>query len=648
MVADTWQIQRVLGHGGMGIVYLAYDLTSQQQVAIKIPLAHPAEKEVAFEVFAREAEVWSRLHHPLIVRPLFVRDDAATDYRPAIVMEYCPGGSLRAVIDSHPEGLPLPRALAVALEVCWALEFAHAQGFSHRDVKPDNVLLSDDGRARVSDFGIAARRRDLLGAGADEPPRPLGGWTRGYAPPEQYSGAATAAVDVYAFGVTLHELVSGRQLDHGEDGPDLRALPSHVPHALGTLIGACLAKVPEARPTMAELSVSLTTLHDEVGGKCLPVKPRDEEIATAAARGKAEQLRDIALIINWRGQRERAVSHLVEAQQLFLKLDDGPALATCLFYQAQLTDGPMACELLGRARTLFSAAGADTGVASCDAAAAGLAIQDRDLVQARAWTTRALEVFEQHRQTQGRQNCHSLLTRIHYLSGEFDEALGHGALALTLAKELGDPVITAAGHSAIAHVHHSRGDYDRSIECYREELALLQHAGRKRDVAACLNQIGEAAREMRDLLSAKRAYQQGLRLYQELDDGPGQAAILNNLGTLARKNRAYQGSEAFHRRAEELSVRHGDQAQLSTCYLRLGLLAEAQGQHELGLQHYQRSAAIKEAQQDKLGLATCYENMAAAAGALGDAVASRQYAKESRRLREAMGIDPDMWRPHAW
>lgn len=152
-VADIFEIRGVLGHGGMGIVYLAHDNATQRKVAVKVPLGKFFDDEDAKKRFAREAEAWTALVHPHIVHAFDVRDDQTTDYRPAIFMDYCDGGSLAERIHNDPP-LSMIKALDIAIQVCWAMEFAHGKGHVHRDLKPGNVLLTSEGKALVTDFGL--------------------------------------------------------------------------------------------------------------------------------------------------------------------------------------------------------------------------------------------------------------------------------------------------------------------------------------------------------------------------------------------------------------------------------------------------------------------------------------------------------------
>ncbi len=198
LLGDAIELREVVGQGGMGTVHRAHHLRLDRPVAVKF-LAEPLAAQPEFaDRLRREARVLARLRHPGIVD---VHDFGEQDGRGYIVMEYVDGQPLSRLLPLPPE-----RARAIALEVLDALACAHAAGLVHRDVKPANVLIDADGRARLTDFGLA---------------RPLTGWTLTtagrvagtpqYMAPELLEGAAPdPRQDVYAMGAMLYEMLAGR------------------------------------------------------------------------------------------------------------------------------------------------------------------------------------------------------------------------------------------------------------------------------------------------------------------------------------------------------------------------------------------------------------------------------------------------------
>jgi tRNA A-37 threonylcarbamoyl transferase component Bud32 len=216
-----YQLGALLGVGGMASVYLAFDRVLERQVAVKVLSPPYAQDPVFVERFRREARSAARLSHPNIVAVFDSGSDADQHY---LVMEYVAGQSLAQLLADQGRLAPR-RAAELTIEVCKALSAAHAQGLVHRDVKPANVLVGDDGRVKVTDFGIvkAAATATLTGTGVV-----LG--TAAYLSPEQAQGGPVdARSDLYSLGCVLYELLCGTPpFGSGVDSPPVAVATRHL------------------------------------------------------------------------------------------------------------------------------------------------------------------------------------------------------------------------------------------------------------------------------------------------------------------------------------------------------------------------------------------------------------------------------------
>ncbi|NUW43931.1 serine/threonine-protein kinase [Nonomuraea rhodomycinica] len=268
----------VIGAGGMGTVWRARHRDSGDVVAVKLLRDGLAADQDLVLRFVQERQVMRTLRHPNIVT---VRDFVVEGERLALVMDLVEGGDLRALIQRRGT-LPPAEAAALLAQIAGALTAAHELGVVHRDVKPGNVLLDRaTGQVRLTDFGVA---RILHGPGITQTSAVIG--TPVYLAPEVADGdAATPAVDVYALGLILYELLAGRPPFVGEHPMVLirqhamaapRRLPG-MPDALWAIVSACVAKDPAARPAAAAVVAALRAAAPALAGlAALPPVARGE------------------------------------------------------------------------------------------------------------------------------------------------------------------------------------------------------------------------------------------------------------------------------------------------------------------------------------------------------------------------------------
>src|SRR3712207_1206904 len=268
VLGDRYTLLEVLGDGGMARVYLARDNVLDREVALKVLRDQYGYDEALVERFRREARNAASLNHPNIVQVYDQgRDDDGTYY---IAMEYVPGGTLKDLMAK--EGPHAPKeAAGIASRVAVALEVAHGRGIVHRDIKPQNVLLSASGEPKVADFGIA---RAASSKTMTETNLILG--TAAYMSPEQVRGEPVRpASDLYSLGVVLYEMLTSRlpyqaddpiatAMKHTNDPvPHPREANPAVPEDVDALVVKLLAKRPEDRyASAAELAEDLRRVRD--------------------------------------------------------------------------------------------------------------------------------------------------------------------------------------------------------------------------------------------------------------------------------------------------------------------------------------------------------------------------------------------------
>jgi eukaryotic-like serine/threonine-protein kinase len=258
LLSGRYRLDAQIGAGGMSTVYRAFDTVLERQVAIKVMHREIAAEADQLERFRREARAVAQLNHPHVVGVI----DAGEEEQPAdsieghlglstpyIVFEYVEGETLKERIRRHGR-LPIPEAVAYAIEIARALGAAHERRIVHRDVKPQNVLVDEEGTAKVTDFGIA---RSLAEEGLTAEGRVLG--TTDYVSPEQALGHEVGPQsDIYSLGIVLYEMLTGDVPFHGENQvavamrhvreelPDVQLRRPEVSSALAAVLDRATAK----------------------------------------------------------------------------------------------------------------------------------------------------------------------------------------------------------------------------------------------------------------------------------------------------------------------------------------------------------------------------------------------------------------------
>lgn len=253
LLAERYKIERLIASGGMAKVYLAVDNRLERQVAIKVIHTHLASDKSFREKFIREAKIAAKLSHPNLVN-VFDQGEVGTSL--FLVMEYVSGITLRDALNDFGKFTP-KRTLEVFEPFLQGLAAAHSAGILHRDIKPENVLLADDGRVKLSDFGLSRTIDAHTQTGS------LVGTVAYISPELATRGVADARSDVYSAGIMLYEMLTGKQPFLGDQAvqvvyqhanetvPKPSVLEPEIPEAFDRLVLWATARSPESRPSNA-------------------------------------------------------------------------------------------------------------------------------------------------------------------------------------------------------------------------------------------------------------------------------------------------------------------------------------------------------------------------------------------------------------
>ena len=334
-VVDCYQIEAILGQGGMGVVYKAIDTSLDRTVALKLMKPLLVEDEHLLKRFKAEAKALGRLDHPNIVSVFSLRH--IEDYL-FIVMEYVDGGTLADLI-ARWKVIPWQEALPIITQTLNALDYAHQRHVIHRDVKPRNILIAQNGIAKVTDFGLAKIRNLTVTTYALTRTGYTGG-TLLYMPPEQLEGLANVdhRGDIYSLGMTYYEMLSGHSPFQGlssefavlkaidaHDFPPLEDLDTKIPAPLAQIIMTAVEREPEdryqsAREMREALQTWLSVASSEITSWAPPRVPTPNPPRSAGRRPRRKRGRQDgsffkrikALLAK---ARSKASSHGVKARQ---------------------------------------------------------------------------------------------------------------------------------------------------------------------------------------------------------------------------------------------------------------------------------------------------------------------------------------------
>lgn len=550
-----YEIREQLGKGGMGVVYRAWDSRLDRDVAIKRVIMDGAGAERA-KRFLREARLASSLNHPGIVTIFEIKEFEGASY---LVMEFVRGRALNSLIPA--QGLPVPQVIRWATEIAEALNAAHAAGVVHRDLKPPNIMITDEGRVKVLDFGLAKRETSSISSEVlatetllTQEGRVVG--TPAYMSPEQATGEPLdARSDIFTFGIVLYEMLAGARPFGGQsrsevmrgvigvDPPPLSGRRTEVPSGLSDLVASCLMKRPADRPqSMRDVIMRLDALSATppsrgVFGKLGWIIAALMLVTTIAAAvliyqqrpvlGAREQYRQGAALL----ERHDLGDNLDRAIRLFESAAQSqpdwamPHAGLALAYAQRYRVSPDASWLTRAEASAAQAVQREPMLAASQIAAGAVAYRGGKLTDARKSLERAIEL-------------------------EPSNANAHRWLGVTL-EGLKDPKAQAELERAVAL---APGDWEAGLALGTLHFRAGRYDAAAKEVERTRNLVPDNAIVMRSLggiyVFQNRLDDAATVLQRALEIQPS-ASVYTNLGTVRlRKGRFAEAASAYQRAIE--------------------------------------------------------------------------------------------------
>ncbi|GMV28918.1 MAG: hypothetical protein AMXMBFR59_10430 [Rhodanobacteraceae bacterium] len=600
----VWRVIRELGSGGMGNVYLAERTDGLYRARAALKMLSPWLRGSAFETrFALERQILADLRHPAIATLL--DGGVAPDGTPFLVMEYVEGLPITQFAQMH--ALDISQRLRLLLAVCHAVQHAHQNLVIHRDLKPGNILVADDGRPKLLDFGIAKLLLPVDAQRTDDAPEATRLLTPEYASPEQMRGEpVTTASDVYSLGVILHQLLVGeRPRQPATDTSQPPVKPSHAvlqrasaappwntpAHQLSwsrqlrgdldTLVLTALAAEPERRYATAQ------QLGDDIERYLLnqPLKARPDALRYRARKfirrhraGVALAAIALAVIVG------AAISLAVLAVRLRDERDRSAAAHDRAEYQRKAAE--RVAQFLVR---LFDGANPNP--------AEGSAPTLRDVLD-----RGARDVSDQLKDDPAVQaRLLVLMANAYRQLGEFDKgiALAERAVALRRAQNPQEPAELADSIDSLGELRRANADYEQAEPLHREALSLRREMVPADPVlyGRSLNNLALTLYEAGRNAEALPLYEESLALRRRAlgDSAPPVLSTLVNIGLLRRTLGDYAAAEAAFREVLEQRLRTLGEAHLATANVmtHLGRTLVSRGRNDEAEALLRRALAVR-------------------------------------------------------
>jgi serine/threonine protein kinase/tetratricopeptide (TPR) repeat protein len=529
----AYRIEREIGKGGMGAVYLASraDLEFDKKVAIKL-IKRGFDTDEIIERFRHERQILAALEHPHITR--LIDGGSTDDGLPFLVMDYVEGLPLTKYCAVH--RVSLAERLDIFLKICSAVNYAHQNLIIHRDLKPSNILVSEDGTPKLLDFGIAKltapNSSATLGDAAQTTFRVM---TPEYASPEQVSGrAVTTASDIYSLGVVLYELLTGQR-------------PFRIRTSSAEEISRIITDTAPTRP-----SESLRKGEGEKGKKGDESRSFDRKIPPSSSPPlpfSPSQLKgdlDNIILMAMRKEPERRYSSVEQfAEDIRRYLHGLPVIAR------EDSFGYRAEKFVKRNK-----AGVAAGLGIALSLVGGLIATSRQAKIARRQRDRAL------RETEKAERINQFLQKM--LASADPREQGKDVKVIEVLGEAGkaiendfadQPEITADLHTTIGRTYLNLGLLDAAADHLQKALDIrrLHFPRRTAEVAVSRNNFGKLLQMQGDLKTAESFYTEALETFRRLRRPDEIAEVLGNLGyVLALQGR---NREAISAHTEELAIR---------------------------------------------------------------------------------------------
>ncbi|MFC1587932.1 tetratricopeptide repeat protein [Planctomycetota bacterium] len=588
VIEGLYRITEEIARGGMGVVHKATDLATNNIVVIKSLLPQVAQIDEYKQRFIREAEEWVALGaHPNIVRAHTAHE---IEYLPRLILEFIDGKSLYDII--YDEGLPpLEQALDIAIQMCWGVTYAHDRGVTHRDLKPDNIMVSAGGVVKVTDFGLVKRMFEkgdnLVSQGEELPPLQtlmtqgiLG--TPEYIAPEQWQGDASQSSDIYSFGIILYELFCGqRPFDYShlkgheritayqtahyqEEPPAPRTVAENLPPPIETLIRMCLEKEPGNRPkSFRQITMKINTIAKQIIGQSFRKAPQPEELTRHEILDQANGYLRLGVGCSFRSDFERALDLLDKALVIFNKLN----------YQKGIGNY---CRIRGNIY---------------------LYIGNYD--QAMKMYQKSLDIFEILSDQEGISKACNNIGMIFSRQNNYDRAMEIYHKSLEIAEGFDDQLSISYCCLNIGIIFLNQGNNDRAMEMFQRSLEISEVLGNQEIAGKASNNIGMLLWQQGDNDRAMEMYQKSLQISEALGDQVSKSSSQLNMGIIFMNQGLHGQAMEMFQESQKISSTLGDQTSLCFCSNNMGMVYMKQGNCSQALEMFKESLEISESLKDK-------------------------------------------------